>query len=47
MAKDEPMSDDFVASLLAKDAKTSNAKYSTYGLQELMPKRWLSFSIPF
>ena len=37
-AKDE-LSDDYVASLLAKDAKTSNGKYSTYGLQELLPRR--------
>lgn len=37
-AKDE-LSDDYVASLLAKDAKTSNGKYSMYGLQELLPRR--------
>ena len=36
--KDE-LSDDYVASLLAKDAKNRNAKYSTYGLQELLPRR--------
>ena len=40
-AKDE-LSDDYVASLLAKDAKTSNGKYSTYGLQELLPRRLLT-----
>ena len=40
-AKDE-LSDDYVASLLAKDAKTSNVKYSTYGLQELLPRRLLT-----
>ena len=39
--KDE-LSDDYVASLLAKDAKTSNVKYSTYGLQELLPRRLLT-----
>lgn len=37
-AKDE-LSDDYIASLLAKDAKSSNVKYSQYGLQELLPKR--------
>ena len=35
----EELSDDYVASLLARDAKSSNAKYSQYGLQELLPKR--------
>lgn len=39
MPAEEHLSDDYVANLLAKDAKTSNAKYSTYGLQELLPKR--------
>ena len=33
------LSDDYVASLLAKDAKHRNVKYSTYGLQELLPRR--------
>lgn len=37
----EHLSDDFIASLLAKDAKASNAKYSSYGLQELLPKRYI------
>ena len=39
MPSSEHLSDDYVAQLLAKDAKTSNAKYSAYGLQELLPKR--------
>ena len=39
MPAEEYLSDDYVANLLAKDAKASNAKYSTYGLQELLPKR--------
>ncbi len=37
------LSDDYVASLLAKDAKTSNVKYSTYGLHELLPRRLLTW----
>ena len=39
MSGSENLSDDYVAQLLAKDAKTSNAKYSAYGLQELLPRR--------
>lgn len=39
MAEAEHLSDDYVASLLAKDAKRSNVKYSAYGLQELLPRR--------
>ena len=39
MPGSEHLSDDYVAQLLAKDAKTSNAKYSAYGLQELLPRR--------
>ena len=35
----ESLSDDYVARLLAKDAKTVNAKYSAYGLQDLLPRR--------
>jgi hypothetical protein len=38
-AKDE-LSDDYVADLLAKDAKSISAKYCRYGLQELLPKRY-------
>ena len=33
------LTDDYVASLLAKDAKLSTAKYSSYGLSTLLPKR--------
>ena len=33
------MSDDYVASLLAKDAKDSSIKYSALGLQALLPRR--------
>ena len=40
-AKDE-LSDDYVARLLAKDAETSNVKYSSYGLQEHLPRRSLT-----
>ena len=39
MPGSEHLSDDYVAQLLAKDAKKSNAKYSAYGLQELLPRR--------
>lgn len=39
MPLEEQLSDDYVASLLAKDAKASNARYTAYGLQELLPKR--------
>ena len=39
MSGSEHLSDDYVAQLLAKDAKTSNTKYSLYGLQELLPPR--------
>ena len=33
MAKDELLNDDYVASLLTKDAKESSIKYSTLGLE--------------
>jgi len=33
------MSDDYVASLMSKDAKESTIKYSALGLQALLPKR--------
>ena len=33
MAKDELLTDDYVASLLAKDAKESPIKYSALGLE--------------
>ena len=39
MPATDELSDDYVASLLAKDAKNRNVKYSTYGLQELLPRR--------
>ncbi|CAD6569714.1 MAG: hypothetical protein ASARMPREDX12_002891 [Alectoria sarmentosa] len=39
MPGSEHLSDDYVAQLLAKDAKTSNAKYSAYGLQDFLPRR--------
>ncbi|CAF9909107.1 hypothetical protein IMSHALPRED_007608 [Imshaugia aleurites] len=45
MPSSEHLSDDYVAQLLAKDAKTSNAKYSAYGLQDLLPRR-STFSAP-
>lgn len=41
MPSGETLSDDYVASLLAKDAKESNIKYSSYGLGALLPKRYL------
>lgn len=33
MAKDELLTDDYVASLLAKDAKESSIRYSALGLE--------------
>ncbi|CAF9903825.1 MAG: hypothetical protein ALECFALPRED_002997 [Alectoria fallacina] len=39
MPGSEHLSDDYVAQLLAKDAKTSNAKYSAYGLPDFLPRR--------
>lgn len=39
MPASEHLSDDYVAQLLAKDAKISNAKYSAYGLQDVLPRR--------
>ena len=39
MPAEDYMSDDFVASLMKKDAKDSSIKYSTVGLQALLPKR--------
>lgn len=35
----DQFSDDYVAELLAKDAKKSTAKYSSYGLQDILPRR--------
>lgn len=39
MPASEHLSDEYVAQLLARDAESSNAKYSAYGLQELLPRR--------
>ena len=41
MATQDPLSDDYVAGLLANDAKKSTSKYALYGLQELLPKRYV------
>jgi hypothetical protein len=35
----EELSDDFVASLLSKEASEKNIKYSALGLQAFLPKR--------
>ncbi|KAL8775977.1 MAG: hypothetical protein Q9213_008421 [Squamulea squamosa] len=35
----ETLTDDYVAQLLAKDAKDRSIKYSSYGLQAILPKR--------
>lgn len=39
MPLEDYMSDDYVANLLAKDAKDSTTKYSALGLQASLPKR--------
>ncbi|KAL8822496.1 MAG: hypothetical protein Q9191_006766 [Dirinaria sp. TL-2023a] len=39
MPSNDTLSDDYVASLLAKDAKDSTIKFSSYGLGALLPKR--------
>lgn len=39
MLHEENFSDDYVANLLAKDAKGLSAKYSSSGLQAFLPKR--------
>ncbi|MCJ1260996.1 hypothetical protein MMC22_000860 [Lobaria immixta] len=39
MLPEEKFSDDYVANLLAKDAKSLTAKYSSSGLQTFLPKR--------
>jgi hypothetical protein len=36
------MDDDYVAQLLAKEAKESSIKYSTQGLSALMPSKFVS-----
>ncbi len=40
MPLNDHFSDDYVAKLLANDAKASTAKYSSYGLNALLPKRY-------
>lgn len=40
------MSDDFVASLLAKDAKDSSIKYSALGMEAFLPKKYSSLTFP-
>ena len=40
MAADDDLSDDHVASLLAKDAKASSSRYTSYGLRDILPKRY-------
>ncbi len=35
-------SDDYVAKLLAEDAKNSSMKYSSMGLSALLPQRYIS-----
>ena len=37
---DTTLTDDYVAKLLAKDAKESTIKYSSLGLQAFLPKRY-------
>jgi hypothetical protein len=37
---DADFSDDYVASLLAKDAKESSIKYSALGLEAFLPSRY-------
>jgi hypothetical protein len=39
MPSEDFMSDDYVASLMTKDAKETTIKYSALGLQALIPKR--------
>lgn len=40
MAADDDLSDDHVARLLAKDAKASSSRYTSYGLRDILPKRY-------
>lgn len=41
MASKSSLEDDnYIAALLAKDARDSSIKYSAMGLQAFMPKRW-------
>ena len=39
MPTEDYMSDDYIASLMTKDARESSIKYSALGLQSLLPKR--------
>lgn len=39
MPSNDTLSDDYVASVLAKNAKDRSIKYSAYGLGALLPKR--------
>ncbi|KAL8748506.1 MAG: hypothetical protein Q9199_008175, partial [Rusavskia elegans] len=39
MPSSEALTDDYVAQLLAKDAKDRTIKFSSYGLQAILPKR--------
>ena len=39
MALNSSLSDDYVAALLASEAKSNNAKYITQGLQAYLPSR--------
>jgi hypothetical protein len=39
MANDELLTDDYVASLLAKDAKESSIKYSSLGSEAFAPAK--------
>ena len=42
MPSDDKLSDDYVATLLAKDAKDRSIKYSSYGLGAFLPKRYVN-----
>jgi hypothetical protein len=39
MPAEDDLSDDYVASVLAKDAKDSSLTYSAMGLEAFLPKR--------
>lgn len=41
MLAEDYMSDEYVASLLKRNAKDSTIKYSALGLQDLLPKRYV------
>lgn len=40
MSIEDKLSDDYVAGLLAKDAKDRSIKHSSYGFGGLLPKRY-------